>query len=296
MNHIIFGSSSSNREKRKNIDKNMTLLFELIPEDLFLKHCVPHLHHLAIDRLACTCRAARDQSPTWKRAYLAVNKIELPRKAQVQRSWRSFFYSEITHDMVEERAMWFLKQLTSYVTEEIAMHMRAFQAEDPGMMLQLNSPDYSPYEWACKRGTFLYQALQESGLMTSRAGRSSMEQLMISSLAKIYVSTQKIEEVQEGNCWLFKPEERNKGVEQDLLQSRVRNTICRILSDPPNEDHHDEDLTDVRLFEGVATFGQSQKIVKDCFPLLLLSALDQMSPLVLDTFVVDAETGVVTGI
>lgn len=166
------------------------------------------------------------------------------------------------------------------------MHIRAFQS-DPHQyhaspVIPLHSPEYSPHEWALRRQRFLYDTLQNSGLMTSRAGRKSMEHIMFRFLNRIDASNEENDPL----CLPHEAEEEQEDHSQTKLQRRVKQTVYAILS---------ESLPVVNP-QALTTYEQSQKLVKYCFPMLLLFAIDQMSPYVLDTFVVDAETGVVTGI
>jgi hypothetical protein len=129
--------------------------------------------------------------------------------------------------------------------------------------------NFEPSEWAAKRGGFIYQTLQDSGFMTSRAGRGIMERVMLSSLVRI-------EEATHENIPLLTHEDAALSNEERLVKA-----ICKLISETPPS-------------SGMVEL--CQMVIKHCFPMVLLSAIDQMSTYVMDTFVVDADTGLVIGI
>lgn len=147
------------------------------------------------------------------------------------------------------------------------MLMRGHEHHEISEFFQSN---FEPSEWATKRDTFIHQMLQDSGFTTTRAGRGVLERIMHCSLVRI-------EQVTNENIPLLNCEEDSALSQEE----RVIKIICKLISNPPPSSN----ITDL-----------GQMVIKHCFPMVLLSAIDLMSTYVMDTFVVDAETGLVIGI
>ena len=140
-----------------------------LPNGLLLKHCIPHLNFPSICNLTSTCKEAHAQSPDWKQAHLAIEGIHVS-VGSAEVVWRSFYCTRIQRDQ-HEMATSLMNRVNTFVTNEIALY---FEGHTP-----LDSVDHSV--WVLERDTFLQQALQECGYMSTREGRSRVERMLLYS-------------------------------------------------------------------------------------------------------------------
>jgi hypothetical protein len=142
------------------------LLLLSLPSGLLLKHCIPHMNFICICNLTSTCKEAHIQSPDWKQLYLAIQGINVS-VGSAEIVWRNFYCVRIQRDP-HDMAVSLMRNINTFVTNEIALF---FNGHTP-----LDSVDHST--WVLERETFLHQALQECGYMSTREGRYRVERML----------------------------------------------------------------------------------------------------------------------
>ena len=127
------------------------MLLLTLPDGIFLKHCAPHLTGASICNLASTCHEARKQSPEWKKAFMAVDKLTIPVES-AQSVWQCYYCTPMHQTEAETKDLLTVIMCT-FTTNEVKRRIKDEEIEE---------------------GDYIEEALKESNLMSTRIGRTRL--------------------------------------------------------------------------------------------------------------------------
>ncbi len=218
--------------------------FLSLPSGVFLVNSIQYLKFDNISILSVTCKEANRQSDEWKRAFMAREGIHAS-IASTRAVWQSFYCTRVPQDEMTRTTSVLVGIINTYVTSECAMLFT--EATNTAPMPEFLS-------WQRDRETFLHQALQKSGLMSSMHGRRLVQVFLLES-KKLAVTV-----------------------------------TARALENDDHEQETEDQATANQ--QPTTTSAQIKHIIKN-IPLMLHDAFLAMAHIVLDCFVVDEEKGVV---
>jgi len=276
-----------------------------LPDGVFLANCVVHLSPERLCTLSASCKEANRQSDEWKRALMAREGIRTTATTPIRAVWQSFYCTRVPKDDMPKVAFELTGILQSYVTSECSL--RFADAMDFPPTPQILS-------WRRDRETFLFQALQRSGLMSSEHGRR-MTQVFLMESGKMAMA--KIERLNYGDGGGGGNNNNNDNDGDNNNNNNPLAAVVAAAATPTTTDTNDDDVNGGQ--EGAEEEGdnnndnnnnnindeypaeevlqpagnaQMRQFVK-CIPFIVQEAFTIMAHIVLERFVVDEERGVI---